>query len=226
MSAWLHWIEYNTIAQFQKEAERQGISRFVSLRELKQMRWMDTVSCVQNESGLRSGSIFLRFPVQMLTGLTQAAQKRMAEKFNSVPVDFGGAIVHRESGEYITGLTYQITAPLADIAKELDFLKLEDVVIGEPMIGCYADRVMSVEKPYPILKDIPFRLGFRTYDIEAARTVIDEYRAKGKRPQLKGQLYVVTPMKEQAGAGSVEEAVQKLQQQGDIQALLHYRKVT
>jgi hypothetical protein len=227
MSAWLHWIgkSYYTIKQFQKEARSVGISRRVSLKVLKQIQWGDVVSCVQSEYRVKAGSIFLEFPVEIITGLSQEAQALMVDKFDARPVDFGCAIVHRGCGEYMTGITYQVDAPISKVADALEEAVSDKLDIGQPMIGCYPESVIEVKTPYPRLNDVPFRQGFRPYDRAAVMKEIEEFhfevearigagqevKLKDRRPILRGQFYI---------EGQEEAAAET----GDLQAVLNYEK--
>jgi hypothetical protein len=227
MSAWFHWIgkSYYTIKAFQTEAHSVGISRRVSLKALKQMQWGDVVSCVQSEYRVKAGSIFLEFPVQIISGLSEGAQKLMVDKFDARPVDFGCSVVHRGCGEYLTGLTYQVDAPVSNIADALEEAVRDKLDIGKPMIGCYPDSVIKVKQPHPRLKDVPFRQGFRRYDraelmkeymdfqfqIEARIGAGQEVKFNDRRLILRGQFYI---------EGEEEAAAET----GDVQAVLNYTK--
>lgn len=221
MSAWFHWIgkEYYTIKAFQREAVSVGISRRVSLKVLQGIEWGDTVMCLQCEYRIKAGSMFLEFPVEVITGLTQEGQRIVADKFFGVVVDLGCSIIHRDCGEYMTGLTYRIDAPISEIAGVLQEAKAAGGRIGKPMIGCYPHSVIAVQQPYARLKDVPFTQGFRRYNREDVMEQIAALRAdidtriragqgvKQRRPILRGQFYTEDETEAAAAAGDVQTAL-------------------
>lgn len=217
---WLHWIDKEyTILRFQKEAKRDGIARRVSLRVLRQMSWGDIVTCVQQRQVRKFGSMFMEFPIEIISGLSQDAQRAVIDEFEGVAVDLGCSIVHRRSGEYVTGITYSVTAAVSQIAAALENAEDQGVDIGEPMIGCYPGAIMPVffdRRPYPVLADVPFFEGFRAYDREATLEAMAFFRLKHKPPRLKGQFEVEGPS---PSAGFSEEG-----RPGDVQAILNYQK--
>lgn len=221
-TAWLHWIDRTpyTVGRFRKEAEREGIARPVSLKVLKRMAWGDIVTCVQQRPVRKCGSMFLDFPIQIISGLSQdVALWVMGGQFEAVPVDLGCSIVHRRDCSYLTGVTFSVNAAVCEIAAMLENQKDQGVDIGQPMVGCYPDAIMPVffdRRPYPVLVDVPFRQGFRAYDRAAALESMAFWRLKSKPPRLKGHFTVDEPT--QAEVFSEEN------RPGDVQALLNYQK--
>lgn len=215
MASWIHWIgkSYYTIHKFTEEALRIGVSRRVSLSVIETMTYGDIVSCVQKPHGYKSGVIFLEFPIHAITGLSKEAMDAICDKHDHRIAEMGGEVVDRGCGGYITGMTYIVDADMGQIAGVLKIAKAEGVDLGQPMIGCRPEAVQVVEKPFPLLPDIPFRQGFRQYDREVVRSLTESRRSKDpkKRPQLKGQFYVETGPKDQA-------------EQVDVQVVMNYQR--
>lgn len=217
MSAWLHWIgrEHYTIRWFVKEAQEYGIARPVSMTTLKLMQWGDLVSCLQiGERGLKSPSMFLEFPIQIISGLTWKAQRAICENLTQRnawhAVDMGARMVSRRCGAYLTGITMEVEATVKEVADALESLP-DGVEAGQPMVGCYPAAVAVLRKPWPVMPDIAFRGTFRLYDRQAAMEEIDAARPGGKRPRLRGQFYI-------------EEVAPKDARAGDLQAIYNYEK--
>jgi len=215
--SWIHWIgkSYYTIHKFTQEALRIGVSRRVSLSVIETMTYGDIVSCVQKPHGYKSGVIFLEFPIHAITGLSKEAMDAIFDKYDHRIADGGGEVVDRGCGGYITGMTYIVDADMSQLAGVLEKAKAEGVDLGQPMIGCRPEVVQVVDKPFPLLPDIPFRQGFRLYDREVVRTLVEVHRSKKgmeeERPQLKGQFYVENGPKDHA-------------EQVDVQVVRNYKR--
>lgn len=202
MANWIHWIgkSYYTIHKFTEEALRIGVSRRVSLQVIETMTYGDIVSCVQMPHGYKSGAIFLEFPIHAITGLSKEAMDAIKDKFDHRIADVGGEVVDRGCGGYITGMTYIVDADMSQIAGVLKKAKADGADLGQPMIGCRPEVVQVVDKPFPLLLDIPFRQGFRQYDREVVRTLVESRRSRQpkERAKLKGQFYVENGPKDTA----------------------------
>ena len=98
MASWLHWIgkAYYTQAEFIAEAREQGITRRVSLSVLSKMRWGDMVCCIARKPGVKAGSVFLEFPITLLSGLSPAAWETLACLYDIEEISPGGEQVERE----------------------------------------------------------------------------------------------------------------------------------
>lgn len=185
--AWLHWIgkSYYTIGSFITESEQYGITRRVALNVLERMNWGDKVLCIQKEDGAKSGSIFLEFNIERLSGLSAEAEKALAKRWSIVMIDPGGDRVERECGEYETGpLCAFEGATLPEIARILKSLKTSGVDIGKPMIGCSKGYFSVYNEPLTRLRDVPFRPGFRTFDYTKFLSAVAEKRVKNPKRRV------------------------------------------
>lgn len=218
MSAWLHFIgkQYYYMSRFIKEAQSAGISRRVSLQVLKQMQWGDQVGCAQSEPGLKSPSVFLEFRIETITGLSRAVHRDIMEKFPCRVVDLGGQRISRGCGEYITGISIETHASIEDVVSVIEAHNgyedseqegiAGDASKSQPMIGCGAESVRLLGKPFPILRDVPFEQGFRLYDRALLMKAID-FAGKGNRARVRGQLHVNDKTESQEGYGEVQEVM-------------------
>lgn len=212
---WAHWIgrKYYSIPQFIEESRQYGITRRVSLNMLKKMSWGDVVSCIQREPGLKSGTVFLEFPIEMISGLSTEAQEQVVETFPCRQVDEGGLMVARGCGDYITAGTYEIDAPMANVTEFIRHLAEKGEDVGQPMIGCRPESVEVIGAPTPLLRDVPFRPGFRDFDRDSFwDDVAAAVNGGKKRPILTGQYY----LSENGRGVSYDE--------GRVQAVKSYRK--
>jgi len=205
---WIHWIgkKYYSIENFAKEGKKFGISRRVSLRQLSRMSWGDRVYCIQKKPKYRNGSIFASFPIKMLIGVSREAWDRIAETFPTQKVSDGGEEVERECGSYITGETHEVKTSLKSLAQFLTYLEKGGMNIGKPMVGCSPSYFSSRIKPWAIMKDIPFQLGFRDLDFDSYwKTYGLQRKAKpDQEPQLRGRFRVEVSQKE-TRKGNVQE---------------------
>lgn len=198
--AWLHWIGkvyYRTPKKFIKEAQLQGITRRVAPKVLARMNWDDGIYCIQAESGKKWGSVFLRYRITRLSGLSQAAQMELERLYDVQMIEPGGDHVSRECGDYISGATYSISgATLSDIGALLVRLKGDGVDIGQPMVGCGRQGFNILEKPWAILNRVPFRPGFRPFNAMLFNTLVSDMRQRqpGKRPIVKGEQFYIVAM--------------------------------
>lgn len=177
---------YYTRRRFKVEAERYGVSRRISLKDLKAMEWGDTVLLAIQEG--KSLVIFGEFTVDRLSGLSPEANRAIAANWPVEKVSDGGAVVRRGCGSYVEGATYTFTEPvsLREIALFLEQLKKDGVDIGLPMIsGPFYSR-RSVR-----LLDVPFRQGFRAFNYDCFMAAVEAAKANGaKYLAVHGQFYV------------------------------------
>jgi hypothetical protein len=148
---------YPTKNKFIKEAKQYGITRRISLRQLKKMAYGDMVLLAMMDG--KSPVIFGSFVIEKISGLSPAASLVIRERFSCELVREGGIPVQRGCGEYIEGACYRVKATLREIVDVLEELKEQEVDIGLPMVG-------GRFEPHKLLrlKDIPFRQGFREID--------------------------------------------------------------
>lgn len=195
MTSWLHFIgaKYYTMEGFINECMQYGATRRVSLNVLKRMSWGDRVSCVQKPKGVKGVAVFMEFPITRLSGLTEGAVRWIHRKCTKiVKVSDGGEEVDRECGSYETGATYSVEMTLGDLAAALEFLQKRGEDIGKLMVGCSPNQIRVVPKPQPVLRDVPFRMGFRAWDREAFWKTVRRlcHTVPNKRVRVNGQLYM------------------------------------
>lgn len=189
MKAWLHFVgrQYYSKAKFVKEARKYGITRRVSLRDLKQMDWGDMVLLAMRPNGRKTPEIFGSFAIELLSGLSPQASEELRKRFRWRLVDNGGRVIGRGCGRYIEGPCYVLeNATLREIAMILEELKEQGVDIGKPMVGG------SFEPHRPVrLKSIPFRQGFRLFDYDRLLQNIGFSLSTMQEPvTVSGQYYV------------------------------------
>ncbi len=177
---WITWIGAGnyTIDAFIQESQAYGVSRRVGYPRLHEMMWGDWIYCIWRPAKKRgmdhiNGTIFARFPIDTITGLSEAMLERLAEEFKVKEISPGGMVITRECGDYITGPMHRIVATLEDIA---DFVK--DAPDGDtslPMVGCNAGRFEVLPKPWVHVDrtKIPFFRGYRRFNSFAFHEIWD-----------------------------------------------------
>lgn len=208
--SWLHWIGktyYKDSAVFTAEASHQGVTRRVALHTLKRMEWHDMVCCIQKEGQRKYGSIFLEFPIAKLSGLSAEASVRLSEleevRINEMELEQPQAVA-RGCGSYLLAAIWEISGiELSTIGRYLEQWQKEDGMdIGKPMIGCAPYQVTVGIAPLIMLKDVPFRMGFRTIDREKMQIDAFDMISDGKNPILRGQYYEDSDREALDGGGS------------------------
>jgi len=215
---WLHWIgkQYYTTNSFIKEAEKYGVSRRVSLQQLKQMSWGDTIYCAMLDG--KTGVIFGYFKVKQITGLDPETAERVRDRYACELLDNGGYAVSRSCGEYATGATYSISADIKEIANEIMNIEGEKENLRPPPTpprGGKSKLMVSghftIKEPIRLL-DIPFRQGFRAIN---GKSLI--YQAENNNRKVKGQFYL-------EAATKLWYEHNRIPQSGDIQEVKTYNK--
>lgn len=208
MKAWLHFIgrQYYSRTEFVKEAKKYGITRRVSLKDLKKMDWGDMVLLAMKDG--KSPCIFGSFSIEKLSGLSPAASAAVRKVFDWELVSPGGTAVERGCGSYTEGPCFVLKrATLPQIAQLLEELKLLEVDIGLPMIGGEFKPHMPVR-----LRDIPFRQGFRLFDYDRLVKEAGPFlHTSAKAVTVRGQFYVKGPI--QSGE----------RKEGQVQEVANYR---
>jgi hypothetical protein len=203
MRVWLHFIgkQYYSRGKFVKEAKQYGVTRRVSLQQLKKMAYGDMVLLAMMDS--KSPVVFGSFVIDKISGLSPAASAAVKEKFECEMVSEGGSLVVRGCGMYIEGARYAVKATLREIVDILEELKEQGKDIGLPMVGGRLEPHKLIR-----LKDIPFRQGFREIDYDKILNDIGFFLSteKAKAPvTLRGQYYASGNESEGQGEGMIEE---------------------
>lgn len=211
MKTWLHFVgrQYYSRAKFIREAKRYGVTRRVSLQQLKKMAFGDRVLLAMLEG--KSPVVFGSFVIEKISGLSPVASVAIREKFQGEQVSAGGGLVIRGCGTYIEGRCFVVSATLQDIVGVLEELKDQEVDVGLPMVGGRFEHQAPIR-----LKDVPFRQGFREFDY--ARFISELDRADKLRAVVRGQFYVDGEQGEtgdyEGGYGGYVEEVRNYQRKG------------
>ncbi len=180
MTTWLHFVgrAYYSRAKFEKEARRYGITRRVSLQQLKRMKFGERVllAMVDGKSSVAFGS----FIITTLSGLSREATDAVAEKYTVEQVSAGGVRVKRGCGSYIEGATYNVDATLEQVLEVIEHLDNP----GKLMVG---GAFESTPSPVVRLKDIRHQQGFRPFDWGGF--LADVAAADPKKPTVRGHFY-------------------------------------
>ncbi len=216
--SYLHFIgnSYYTTESFISESRTYGVTRRISLRAMARMNWNDVVVCCQKtEDGAQ---VFMEFPVTRLSGISPDAFEYISaiEGVKIIVMDEGGEHIERECGDYITGTTVSINLSLQRMVSILKGLKADGVDIGMLMVGCRPGEARTLYQPYPVLADVPFRMGFRLFARKEfwriVRKLSRKYMPLGKKVVVFGQFYASD------GSGG------KKTQEGDLQEVVEYHK--
>lgn len=203
MKTWLHFVgrQYYSRGRFAKEAKKYGVTRRISLRDVKKMAFGDMVLLAMMDG--KSPVIFGSFVIEKISGLSPEASVVVRERFANEMVSEGGRLVERGCGKYIEGCCYAVKAPLRDIVDVLEELKEQGKDIGRPMVGGKFEPHKLVR-----LKDVPFRQGFREIDYDRLLNDIGFFLSTENKKApitLRGQYYTSGSESEGQREGLVEE---------------------
>ncbi len=165
---WLHWITkqdkttINTV-DFLTEARSLGILVPISLSALSLMSWNDEVYCIHKGKKRKSGSVFCKFPITLVSGLSGEAMEAVVEQLRVKEVKAEGRFVERLSGDYIELETWTVNATIQDIQQVLKKLKNE-TAIGSLAVGCYPSEFSALAVPWARLAQANYSPGFRQFD--------------------------------------------------------------
>lgn len=182
---WLHYVgrAYYTEKGFKYEAQAYGVSRKASLKVLTGMSWHDRIWLAQGDmkskrrvTPTRGSTIFGRFTLTRLAGLSPEAMAELRENFSMNQVEPGGAHVKRGCGTYITGPGYAIQASLKDITNVLKGVESLGFDLGVILLQGHFTPL----DPTALLPEVTFRWGFQKFDSAAflARYFTEKTRQK------------------------------------------------
>ena len=193
MSSWMHFIgkSYYDIDTFIAEAKKFGITRRLPLSLAKGMSWGDIVTCVQKEGSNKSHSVFMEFPITRIAGLPEGTSAKLGKILPMRQLDVEPEEISRECGEYETTGTFEVDAPLSDLAMTLDGMKKEGEDVGKLMIGCGPEDIILVPKPYPKVNlNSPQKMGFYSYNRDKFVGDVEAAEEAGRNVLLKGTYYL------------------------------------
>jgi len=156
---WLHFVgkQYYSIKQFVDEANTIGISRRVAVKVAKDMEFGDTVYLAQYTD--RGCEVFGSFVITALN-LDEGAYNAIKDRIKIIHTTDGGQTVQRGCGSYMIGNIVRVEMRLSELAALLE----AEGIDASMLIGCNAKELKILQKPYPLLKNTPFRQGFRLFD--------------------------------------------------------------
>lgn len=188
MNTFLHFIGANhyTIDSFCREALRHGITRRISLAQLKQLQFDDRVVLAMRDGA--SSLIFGEFVIDRISGLTPEGSAAVKSISDVRLEDPGGRQVQRGCGWYVTGPTFLIDTDtdLQAIARALE----QCANPGKVMVGGELIRLPTVGARPVRMRDLAFTRGFRPFDYDEWSRHVAELDGEIPRGGLRGQFYV------------------------------------
>jgi len=190
---WLHFIgrSYYTPKAFLSEAAKLGVCRRIDVRILKSMNLGDVVLCAQG--GANGSKLLGAFIIQGLGGLSEEAGNLIAKSLGLISLPAAPVLVERRCGQYWLTCSYWGKFTCRQIAENLSSLKQKGIGIGNPSI---IGELLPLENlgipPIEIRMTIPFRPGFRPFDLEKLLSNIEEQltrRPTAKRITVRGQFF-------------------------------------
>ena len=165
-NAWLRWIrgDEGSIDQFLMEVGTYGAALRVSLRDLSHLSWGDDVYCVRKPIGGRGGVVFAKFPLRIVTGLSQEGVDALKEGCGMDEIMPAGNAIDRRFASYTEGSTYSVNANIQEVAEALKSATSGGSDIGLVMVACYKGTVETLDLPWPILVDVENVMGLRRFD--------------------------------------------------------------
>lgn len=167
-TGWLHWITKQnkttvTTVDFLTEARSLGILVPISLSALSLMSWGDEVYCIHKQKKQIRGSVFCKFPITLVSGLTDEAMEAVVERLKVKEIKAEGGFVERLLGDYVELGTWTVNATMQDIHQVLKKLKNE-TAIGTLAVGCYPSEFSALEVPWARLAQVNYSPGFRQFN--------------------------------------------------------------
>lgn len=215
MQTWIDFIgeKYYSKQGFIDEAVQYGVTRRVSLLQLKSVRFGDRVLTAIKDG--KTPVLFGSYIVERLSGLSAAAVKALAKTFTTKLVSEGGQVVHRGCGSYIEGATLAIEATIEQIAEVLS--KVSDP--GKLMIGGTFEDHEEIR-----FKSMTGRMGrgirlfdYGTFLVEAHESK-QTWNGKGY-PSVKGHFYAKSDESDEGFVGPLAEI------EPEVQEVLDYERV-
>lgn len=159
MNDWLHFVgkSYYGIKEFIEEATTIGVSRRVAVKVATKMEFGDWIYLAQKTD--RGCEIFGRFQISAVS-LDKQALDMIRSLIPLRQISNDPRKVSRGCGTYSVVATYAVDMKLSEMAALLDSMDIKATML----IGCSKDEIYFFNKPYPVLKNTPFRQGFRLFD--------------------------------------------------------------
>jgi len=211
VAVWLHFIgsKYYSISKFIKEAKNLGATRRVSLKILKKMNFGDRVVVSQWDGN--KTIVFGYFTIRTIGGITPDITDKIREKCGAVCISFGGEVVTRGCGTYVTGACYSTSASIGEICEVIEEVAGENaklpLVVEGPFTPFPTDQI-----PYKFvyLLKVPHRQGFRKFNWEEFVKDVRNWK-KSKRykyPALTKQYYADQDEEGEAVEGAIRETAE------------------
>lgn len=159
MNTWINFAGkkyYPDARSFVKEAQQDGCTRRVAPKTLQRMAFGDRVVMAIMEGN--SAVLIGEFPIEKISGLSEEATAKIAEKYEVHSVDSSliGKRITRGCGEYIIGFVFQVDASIEQIAEALEECDNPGLpMVGGPFTKYQPIRMTSMRKYTP---------GFRLFD--------------------------------------------------------------
>lgn len=196
MTTWLHFIgqSYYSRASFEREAREFGITRRVSLQQMRRMAFGDRVVLAIRDGA--SALVFGSFTVTTISGLSPEGQSALDGAYTTERLAVEPRFIERGCGSYWTAGTYTVRATMTQIVETLD-AKVENP--GRLMVG-------GTFEPIPVavrLKGVRHFQGFRAFDLEAFQAAVQA--ANPRHPTVRGHFYAPSPTVEHLRARTMYE---------------------
>ena len=203
--SWLRWIPRaeGEIKGFLAEASQYGVAANVPLEHIKALSWRDEIYCAKKEAGKVSGIVFAKFPVWVITGLSEEGRDALAEDIGIDEIMPGGQVVRRRGFSYVEAETYSVNATIQEVAAALRKVVSSGGDPGHVMVGGDKSTVEPLDFPWPIITEVPVFQGVRQFDAARFMSDVRECDLAGEAPRLPGQ-YLTELELTKAGAGYVQ----------------------
>ena len=175
MTTWLHFVgKQYSIKEFIGEAQNYGVSRRISLNQLKNMSWGDRVLLAQ-KTGEKRARIFGEFFVENIYGLDGQSIVNLFPQITRKQQQYR---VRRICGDYLVTGYARVPFSIQEIAKTIE----ESGEKFPLMIGGEFRHHRLVD-----LSGIKHSMGFRPFNYR--RFLEEVSKRKSEPPQVKGCFY-------------------------------------